>query len=481
MASGSFNISRTGSTSSYITFKCNWSSTSNGTSANSSNVTVNIIATKSSSSSSATWGTHTTSATVDGSSQSTSGSFTLNPGSSITLFSKSYTVSHNADGTKSTTISVTIGGDVMFGSGSSTIILDKIPRQAVLISAPNFNDEENPTIAYSNPAGNSVNSLRACISLTGSTDDISYREVSKTESSYTFILTEAERNILRSAMINTNSRNVKFYLQTIINDVTYNSILDRTLIIVNGNPTFLNFTYRDSNKLVSDVTGDEQILVKGVSTLVATISTNNKMIANKKAIAKNYISTIDDINVKNDYVETDLDIYLGTINSSGDKRLSIRAYDSRNNSTLVYKDVIVYDYDKPVINATVTRLNNFENQTTLKVSGTYSRLMINNNDKNTIQSLQYRYREKGGTWGNWINLINVTNDGKFDCEDVILSLDNTKAFEFEIQAVDKLQSKTIILSLGIGQSIFFISSNKRTCYINDQEIITYETIEEWEE
>ena len=39
MASGSFNLTRTGSTSSYITFKCTWSSTPNQ-STNSSSVTV---------------------------------------------------------------------------------------------------------------------------------------------------------------------------------------------------------------------------------------------------------------------------------------------------------------------------------------------------------------------------------------------------------------------------------------------------------
>ena len=480
MASGSFNISRTGSTSSYISFKCSWSSTSNGTSANSSTVRVTVTATKSNASSSATWGSQTTKATVNGSSQTTSGSFTLNSGGTITLLSKSYTVPHNADGTKSTTISISIGGDVMWGSGSATITLDKIPRQANLTSAPNFNDEENPTIKYSNPAGNNVSSLEACISLTGSNDDIEYRNIPKTGTSYTFNLTDVERDVLRTATT-TNSRNVKFYLKTIINGSAYYSTLDRTFTIINGNPTFTDFTYKDTNTAVTNVTKDNQILVKGLSTLEVTISSNNKLTANKKATPKNYVLTIDNINKSVDYKEEDLIINAGKVNSSGAQRLSVRAYDTRNNSTLVYKDIIVYDYDSPVINASVTRLNNFENQTTLKVNGSYSRLVVNNEDKNTIQNVQYRYREKDGTWSNWTNLINVINSGEFNCEDVILSLDNTKEFEFEVIAVDKLQSKTINLPLSIGQPIFLISSNKKTCYINGQEILTYEIIEEWED
>lgn len=131
MASGSFNLTRTGSTSSYITFKCNWSSTSNGAVANSSTVKVTIVASKSSSSTSNTYGNYTATVTVNGSSQNVgSTSFTLAPGKSITLLSKSYTVPHNSDGTKTTTISASVGGNVMYGNGSASVTLDKIPRYA---------------------------------------------------------------------------------------------------------------------------------------------------------------------------------------------------------------------------------------------------------------------------------------------------------------------------------------------------------------
>lgn len=479
MASGSFNLTRTGSTSSYVTFVCNWSSKSNGTSANSSTVYVDVIASKSSSSSSNTWGTHSTSANVNGSSQSASGSFTLAPGSSITLLSKSFTVPHNSDGSKSTTISVSVGGDVMWGSGSASITLDKIPRQATITDADNFNDEGNPKITYSNPAGNSVSSLQACISLTGSEDDISYRDISKTESSYTFYLTDAEREILRNATTNSNSLTVKFYVRTIISGTTYYSNISRTMTIINGNPTFTDFDYKDTNEKVTSITGNEQVLVKGLSNLEVTISSSNKMVANKGSSPNKYIATIDNTNVNSTYTEEGLAMNLGNISSSGTKRLNVRAYDSRNNSTLVYKDITVYDYDKPVINATVNRLNNFENQTTLQVNGTYSRLNIDEIDKNIVNTLQYRYCEVDGDWSEWQDLTATIENGTFSCNDVILSLDNTKAFKFEIQAIDNLDSNSVELSLDIGQAIFFISSNKKACYINGQEILTYEIVDEW--
>ena len=132
MASGSFNLTRKGSTSSYITFKCSWSSKSNGSVANTSTIKVTITASKSLASNSNTWGNQITTVSVGSTSQSISGAFTLAPGNTITLFSKSYTVVHDDDGSKKVTISANIGGNVMYASGSATAVLDTIPRYATV-------------------------------------------------------------------------------------------------------------------------------------------------------------------------------------------------------------------------------------------------------------------------------------------------------------------------------------------------------------
>ena len=151
MASGSFNLSRTGSTSSYITFKCNWSSTPNQ-SANTSTVTVTVTASKSSSSTADTYGNQTTDVTVGSASQSNSGSFRLSPSKTVTLFSKSFTVSHNSDGTKSVKISVSVGGNVIYANGSQTVTLDKIPRYATVNQSLNAKTETTATINWTSDA-----------------------------------------------------------------------------------------------------------------------------------------------------------------------------------------------------------------------------------------------------------------------------------------------------------------------------------------
>ena len=149
MASGSFNLTRTGSTSSYITFKCAWSSKSNGSTANTSTVTVVVTATKSSASTADTYGSQTTTVSVGGTSQSASGSFTLKPNSSITLLSKTWTVKHNDDGTKKVTISVNVGGNVIYANGSKTVTLDTIPRYGSIAQSLNARTETTITMNWS--------------------------------------------------------------------------------------------------------------------------------------------------------------------------------------------------------------------------------------------------------------------------------------------------------------------------------------------
>lgn len=231
-------------------------------------------------------------------------------------------------------------------------------------------------------------------------------------------------------------------------------------------PTFTNFTYKDSNNTVVGVTGNDQIMVKGLSTVQVTVSSANKMVANNSATAKNYVMTMGSLSDTVNYSTSDIVDELGTISASGTQRLTVTAYDSRDLYKSVYKDITVYDYAKPVINATLTRLNSFEAETTLHVAGTYTKLTINNTNKNTITGVKYRYRETGGSWGSWVNLTTTVNNGTFTCSDVILSLDNSKTFEFQIQATDNLQTNTVNSNVDIGLPIFFISSNTKKVGIN---------------
>ena len=168
-------------------------------------------------------------------------------------------------------LSISIEKQVPF-SPSGEWILDTIARGATLSAAPNFDDEGNPQITYSNPAGNSVTELKACIAnTTGSIVYVPYRDITKTGTSYTFNLTEAERNTLRAACNTANSMSVKFYVYTKIGTTEFYSTLTKTLSIVNATPT-LTANVIDRGSVSTVLTGNNQTMIKGYNGMYATAS-----------------------------------------------------------------------------------------------------------------------------------------------------------------------------------------------------------------
>lgn len=385
------------------------------------------------------------------------------------MISNSKTIGHSADGTKqfSASGSLSMVESNNYKSGSGSWWLNTIPRKATISSAPNFNDEANPTITYENKAGNSVSSLDACISLTSNVDDIAYRAIPKTGTSYTFNLTEAERNVLRAATTTANTRDVYFFVRTVIGNNTFYDYKKVTLTIVNGNPTFSNFTYADTNSATTTITGNNQYIIQNKSTLRATISSADKAVANKGASMSNYTFAISSYSGSEDYSTSDINKDIGTINATTNQTLTITAKDSRGNTKAVSKTVNIVPYASPAIVPTVTRANNFEAATTIAVSGAMSLLSVAGVTKNAVNStngIQYRYKDaSSSSWGSWTNIASTTAaDGKVSTNSFILTLDNAKAFNFEFKITDKLETKTVSYTLSQGQPQFFIGSDGRT-------------------
>lgn len=241
-------------------------------------------------------------------------------------------------------------------------------------------------------------------------------------------------------------------------------------------PTFSKFTCRDAETRVTAVTGNDQVYVKGLSQLQLEIPSANKMVAKNYATPSDYVVTVDEHEYTVPYSANNIIETLGVLNAIGTRRVKVAAYDSRGLYALATKDITVYDYKKPVANVTLKRLNNFENQTTLSVNGTYTPLAINGTNKNALQEVKYRYREKGGTWSAYKALSYTPSGSKFTCSAVTLDLDNSKEFEFEVYVADKLTNSTGVGSVGIGQAVLLVSSNKKLCYMNGKEMALREDV-----
>lgn len=392
----------------------------------------------------------------------------------IEVASGSKTVTHNNDGSKSVGISCSLTDNVgayFSGSGSLTMSLTTIARASEpTLSASTFNIGDTITI----------NTNRKSSSFT--------HTIKLTFGSYTYTV---GTGVSTSVSLNTANIASSLYAQIpsatsgtgSITCTTYNgstSIGSKSVsftakaVEANAKPTFSNFTYQDTNSTITAITGNNQYLVQGKSNLRVIISSANKAVAKYSATMSAYNASISGLSASSNYSTSDLNIdFSSNAFTAGTQALSVRATDSRGYSTSVSKNVNVLAYAAPVVNATATRLNNFENQTTLVVKGSYSPLTINGTAKNTVSSVQYRYKSQStSTWGSWTSMsgLSVNSGGTYTTTDKVLDLDNSTAYDFEVKATDKLGSTTVTLVVSVGVPIFRIGTDGYV-YNNEQPLM----------
>ena len=199
---------------------------------------------------------------IDGENHSqTFSTVTIASGATKVLGTGTAVITHLTDGSKTFTVStLNINRDTV----SASFTLDTIIRPAKIVSGMDFTDEENPTITYTNPAGDLVESIEACISFDGSNDDIAYRYIDPLGTSYTFELTGSERSVLWSKLDEGTSTTVRFYIKTTIDGETFWDSVTNILTFVNYKPV-LTPTVIDNNYDTVRLTGDENTLVRYMS------------------------------------------------------------------------------------------------------------------------------------------------------------------------------------------------------------------------
>ena len=245
-------------------------------------------------------------------------------------------------------------------------------------------------------------------------------------------------------------------------------------------PTFSSFTYKDTNSKTVAITGNDQTLIKGYSSLLVEIPASSKMTTKNSATPKNYVVTINGASKTVDYHATNtVSVDMGSVSVYGTPNISVTAYDSRSLSAAASKFVTVYNYAKPTVSVTATRQNNYEAKTTIKINGTLSPLSIGNTNRNAIVDLYYIYREAGGTWSEPCRDFSTTvSNGKFTCTDIVREFDNSKAFEIQVFIEDKLDTANDSCNIDVGIPVFLVSSNKKTAYLNGDEVTTRNNVRE---
>lgn len=368
------------------------------------------------------------------------------------------TVAHQSDGSLSGYAKAvwTKAGNSSWTPNSGNVstnntALDNIPRAANISTAPNFNDTDNPSITYSNPAGTAVTSLQACIANTaGTVVYAQYRDISMTGTSYTFNLTTAERNALLQACPNSKTLAVKFYVTTVIGGQTYYSTLDRTMTVTNANPTF-SAAYKDTNSTTVGITGNNQKIVRNQSTLQVNVTS---LSAKKYATISSVVCAINGTTYTGTISGTSCTFNIGTINVSSNTTAAITVTDSRGNTATTNLTIQVYDWQLPSAIITMQRRNNFYSETDITVDGSISSV----NNLNTM-TIKLRYKKvTASSWSSYTTMQdNVTQT---------FTLDNNYQWDVQVVIQDLFGSTTYNLVLSRGMPIIYFDRKASSVGVN---------------
>lgn len=422
MASGTFDLG----TSNQIQGKIDWNASTDASS-NSSYITATIYVRRTNSAT--TTGTWKGGMTIAGRNEQFS-VYSAVTDSWVELLSFGTTKTHNSDGTGSCFISGQIQGPSGTSQANSnvynstTITLSTVTRNPFLEAIQNFNDEENPTITYANPAGSSISSLEACISLDGSAADVPYRSIPTDKfGSYTFNLTDAERDTLRKATTTKNSRTIRFYIRGTFGTEQKLSYKSATFSIVNADPT-VSPTITDTNDTTIALTGNSANLIRYYSNANITIGAK----ALKSATLKTQKVVCGKKSLTGD----------GTINAVESGSFKFTITDSRGNTTNSTVGVNFVNYVK----LTCAMTGNYPDTNgnfDFTVTGNYFNGSFGTVDN--ALNVYYRYAISGSTYGDWTPMTITLKGNTYTATVSLSGLDYKESYIFQAYAVDKLATK----------------------------------------
>ncbi len=361
-----------------------------------------------------------------------------------------YTVSNKTSGTIPVYFKVVdTGGYAQAGwtvyDTSSTYNLVVDPAESVLGSISDFTIGNAITIPITKYASDLSDTL---VVKYGST---TIKTIAGITNNYSLSFSTSELNTIYSLMSTVNSGTFSFDLTTYSGSTSVGSSSKSAKgSITNANPTFSssNITYKDNNSTTVNVTGNNQQLVQGLSSLLVTLTSAT---GNKGASITKYEATINGVTKT---LTSAGNIDYGVINSSKDLTLSVKVTDSRGNTTSASKTITFLAWTLPTAIISLKRKNNYEDETYLKVDASCSSV----NSKNSV-SIQYQYKKSSDT--NYSSLVTIGDNTQ-----ITLVNDKESAWNYKIILTDKFGTTTYNVTLPRGKFILFVDTKKLSVGVN---------------
>lgn len=365
-------------------------------------------------------------------------------------------VTHNNDGNLSgyAYASFNKGGTSAYTPNSNGVTTDwtaltYIPRYATMTGASSFTDIQNPSFTYTNPRNLTMS---AWLEINPVGTHYAERTITNagTSGTYTWQLTEEEKNDLRGEIPNSKTGTCRIGIYSTIGSSTQASYKDVTYTIVNGNPTF-SASYEDTNATTLAITSDDQQIIRNQSTLQIDVS-------NATAIKEATLSSVKTEINGTEYNATlsggTATFNIGTLNLSSNTNAVVTLTDSRGFTTSQTLELEILNWELPTAIITLQRENNYYSNTSINVDANYSSL----DSHNTI-TLKTRYKKvTDSSYGSYVTLQdNVIST---------LNLDNNYQWDVQVLVQDLLGQTTYNLTLDRGIPIVYFDRLKRSVGVN---------------
>lgn len=383
-----------------------------------------------------------------------------------------FTLYHNENGD----CSFGIGGEMAIytyavnARGSGWWELPRIARYVKITDCGHINDEENPWVKFNNPANASAFGWLELVKngqlLQDEGGSTRIAERNPISNNYTWTLTEAERALIRKMTKNDATITLRYVVHGNNAPAGIHAIADRTLTIVNADPTFSVFTHKDVNVKAVGITGNNQKYIGGASEIEIKVPKADKAVGKKNAEIKSYIFKFLGVELTMPYSDTEDVVVKGIIpNTTSGAIVSVTAIDSRGKRTEVVKNIDVIPYKAPSLAISGARNNGFDKNTTIKISGTFSQILVDGAEKNKISptdGVQYRHKATSTTtWSQWFSRPCTISDGRVNVANFTLELDSAQNHDIEVKLTDVLSTANETIQISAGSPLFFVGTDGR--------------------
>ena len=448
MASGYINLE---STHSKLEGRIFWSSTSNGSIANTSNVYAEIQVRRNDGY--PTRGTWNVGLTNAGTHNEDSIHTSVNDWTTILGFTVN-NVAHNDNGTGTCSIygwCYAPSGTSLSGQkveGGATVTLDTIARKSSVTCADG-NIGSATTININRQANSFKHTIKYDFS--GLTGTIATKT---SETSIGWVIPTSFYAKIPNAKSGKGTITCETYSgDTLVgtSNCTFNAF------VINSEPE-VSATIEDANATTIALTGDKNKLIKYFSNakvIITATAKNSATIKSQKVVCKDGKSAT---------------TATSTLNNVESEKFVISATDSRGLSTSIDVNKTLVDYIKLAITeATLTRPSTISNVINAEIKGNYYNGNFGVAD-NTL-NVKWRYRLSGATeWGTYNEIeVTITNNTFNKTLELGTDFDYKQAYEFEIVATDQLKSDTVnrlvtagIPIIDIGEKDVMVNGQAKT-------------------